>query len=132
MDLHSFFHVALKVEDVDEAAAFYRDVLDGDLLERGHADGKAGAEAVEHAALEVADKRVYVFDRAPYEAAGLVDPLPTGFLHFGYVVEDVDRAMAALPDGEVEVVMEPTVFGDLTVAFFRGPGGVRIEFIEYL
>ena len=80
----------------------------------------------------MADKRVYLFDRAPYEAAGLVDPLPTGFLHFGYVVEDVDRAMETLPDGEVEVVMEPTVFGDLQVAFFRVPGDVRIEFIEYL
>lgn len=132
MTPETFFHVALKVEDVDEAAAFYRDTLDGSLIDRGHAGGETDASAVEYAALEVADKRVYVFDRAPYEAAGLVDPLPTGFLHFGYVVEDVERAMAELPDGEVEVVMEPTVFGDLKVAFFRDPGGVRIEFIEYL
>lgn len=131
MPLESFFHVALKVDDVDEAAAFYCDSLDGDPIERGHAEGKTGAEAIEYAALEVGDKRLYIFDRAPYEAAGLVEPLPTGFLHFGYVVEDVEAAVAALPS-DAEVFMEPTVFGDLKVAFFRDPGGVRIEFIEYL
>jgi len=128
----SFFHVALKVEDVDEAAAFYEEFLGGDLVERGHPDGKTGAEAVEHAALDVGDKRLYLFDRAPYEAAGLVDPLPTGFLHFGYVVPDVEAAADELEDAGVDVFMEPSVFGDLKVAFFTDPGGVRVELIEYL
>jgi catechol 2,3-dioxygenase-like lactoylglutathione lyase family enzyme len=131
MQLESFFHVALKVEDVDEAAAFFGDVLGGEVIDRGDAEGQTGAEAVEYAALEVADKRVYVFDRAPYEAAGLVDPLPTGLLNYGYVVADVERAVADLP-ADADIVMEPTVFGDLKVAFFRGPADVRIEFIEYL
>lgn len=92
MEPESFSHVALKTDHVDDAAAFYREHPGAELLERGHPDGKEGAEAVEHAILEVGDKRLYLFDRAPYEAAGLVDPLPTGFLHFGYVVADVERA----------------------------------------
>lgn len=128
----SFFHVALKVPDVDEAVEFYRDHLAADLLERGHADeGDSDAEAVEHAALTVGDKRIYVFDRAPYEAAGMVEDLPEGFLHFGYVVDDVAAACADL-EGSVTFVMEPTVFGDLKVAFFEDPTGTRIELIEYL
>ncbi|ELY49288.1 VOC family protein [Natronolimnohabitans innermongolicus] len=128
----SFFHVALKVPDVDAAVAFYRNHLEGDLLEHEQpAEDATGAENVEHAALTVGDKRVYVFDRAPYEAAGLVDELPYGFLHFGYVVPDVEAAAADLED-HVRLVMEPTVFGDLKVAFFEGPAGERLELLESL
>ncbi|WIV68252.1 VOC family protein [Natrialbaceae archaeon AArc-T1-2] len=128
----SFFHVALNVPDVEEALAFYREHVDGDCLEHERAEADdAGAEAVEHAALSVGDKRVYLFDRAPYEAAGLVEDLPYGVLHFGYVVDDVDAAAADL-ESAVSFVMEPTTFGDLKIAFFEGPAGERIELIEYL
>ena len=128
----SFFHVAIKTDDVDDAAAFFQEHLGAELLERGHSDDKEGAEAVEYAALLVGDKRLYLFDRAPYEAAGLVDSLPTGFLHFGYVVADVERASRDLAAAGAEFFMEPTVFGDLKVAFFVGPGDIRIELIEHL
>ncbi|MXV62432.1 VOC family protein [Natronorubrum sp. JWXQ-INN-674] len=129
---NGFYHVALKVPNVDDAVAFYRDTLDGDLIEHEHPDeGASGATAVEHAALMVGDKHLYVFDRAPYEAAGLVDELPYGPLHFGYTVDDVDAAVADLED-DVSFVMEPTVFGDLKVAFFEDPAGTRIELLEYL
>lgn len=128
----SFFHVALKVPDVDEAVAFYRDHLGGELLEHERADaGDTGPAAVEHAALSVGDKRLYVFDRAPYEAAGHVDDLPYGFLHVGYVVPDVEAAATAL-ETDVTFVMGPTVFGALRIAFFEGPAGERIELIEHL
>ena len=127
----SFFHVALKVDDIDECVAFYREHLDAELLERGHAESGEGATAVDHVALSVADKRVYFFDRAPYEAAGLVDDVPPGFLHFGFVVPDVERAHRDLAAAGVDFVMEPTVFGDLNVAFFTDPAGARIELIEH-
>jgi hypothetical protein len=32
----------------------------------------------------------------------------------------------------VEFVMEPTVFGDLKIAFCTDPSGVRVELIEHL
>ena len=133
MDPESFFHVALKVEDVDESLAFYREGLGAEVIERGDADGSGGAEDVEYVALSVGDKRLYLFDRAPYEAAGLVDgSLPTGVLHFGYVVDDVEASSRELLESGVEFVMEPTRFGNLEVAFFRDPDGVRIELIEFL
>ena len=132
MAAESFFHVALKVDDVDESLAFYREGLGGEVIERGDADGSGGAEDVEYAALSIGDKRLYLFDRAPYEAAGLVDKLPTGVLHFGYVVDDVEASSRELRESGVEFVMEPTQFGNLEVAFFRDPDGVRIELIEIL
>ena len=132
MQVDSFFHVALKVEDVEESLAFYRDSLGAEVIDRGEGGGDGGAEDVTYAALEVADKRLYLFDRAPYEAAGLVDPLPTGVLHFGYVVDDVSAASRELREAGAEFVMEPTRFGDLEVAFFRDPDGTRVELIEHL
>lgn len=131
MDPESFFHVAIKVDDVDEGVEFYREFFDADVLERGHARDGEGATAVDHAALDIADKRVYLFERAPYEAAGLVDDLPVGFLHFGFVVDDVERAYEELVTSGVEIVMEPSVFGELKIAFVADPAGVRIELLEH-
>jgi len=132
MEPDSFFHVAMKVPDLEGAAAFYRETFGADVLERGRAEDGEGATAVNHVVLGVADKKLYLFDRAPYEAAGLVEDLPTGFLHFGYVVGDVAAAWTEVTGAGVDTVMEPTVFGDLKIAFFIAPGGVRIELIEYL
>lgn len=132
MEPESFFHVAIKVDDLEEGLDFYRQQFDAELLERGRADDGEGATAVNHAALEIADKRVYLFDRAPYEAAGLVDDIPTGFLHFGFVVDDVEAACEELAAAGVEFVMEPSVFGDLKIAFVTDPAGVRIELLEHL
>jgi catechol 2,3-dioxygenase-like lactoylglutathione lyase family enzyme len=125
----SFFHVAVKTTDLDRDIAFYRDSLGGEVIDR--AEGNGGrADEVTYAALSVADKRVYLFETAPYEAGGLVEELPPGFLHFGYVVDDVDAAAAELAADGIPFVMEPTNFGPLRVAFCRSPGGTRIELLE--
>ena len=122
-----FFHVAVKTDALDASVDFYRDALGGAIVaESGPNDD------VTYAALVVADKRVYCFERAPYEAAGLVDELPTGFLHFGFVVPDAEEAFAELEAVGAEPVMEPSVFDDLKIAFVRAPSGVRVEVLEEL
>ena len=126
----SFYHVAMKADDVDGTAEFYREQFDAELFDRGFADDE-GTDAVEYAALEIADKRLYIFDEPPYEAAGLVDDLPTGLLHFGFVVEDVDEAYEDLAASGVEFVMEPSNFGDLRIAFLVDPTGTWVELIEH-
>lgn len=130
MQPDSFFHVALKTNDLEASEAFFRDQFGGTVVDRGDADEGEGATAVNHVALEVADKLVYLFDVAPYEAAGLVDSVPTGLLHFGYVVPDVDAAHDRLAGDGVSFFMEPTTFGDLRIAFLTAPSGARIELIE--
>lgn len=132
MEPESFFHVAIKADDLDASESFYRDHFDGEVVERGDAADGAGATAVNHVTLDVADKLVYIFDEAPYEAAGLVESVPTGFLHFGYVVPDVEAAHSELATAGVDFVMEPTIFGDLKIAFCTDPSGVRVELIEHL
>lgn len=132
MAIDSFFHVALKVTDPDEAAAFYRQHLDAEILEHRRLESDETGEVANAIVLSVGDKRVYLFDQAPYEAAGLVDSLPNGFLHFGYIVDDIEAAFEDLVSEGATVVMAPDTFGDKKIGFFRAPGGVRIEFIEYL
>lgn len=91
-----------------------------------------GATAVNHAALAIADKHMYLFDRAPYEAAGLVEEVPFVFLHFGFVVDDIEAATGELSNAGVEFIMGPSVFGDLKIAFFADPAGVWIELFEHI
>lgn len=132
MTVESVYHIAIKVPDLDRAIAFYEDHFGARLRERRHADESDRETAVDHAVLEAADKLVYLFDRAPYEAAGLVEEQPHGFLHYGFVVDDVDRYYETLSDDGVGVVMEPTRFGNLKMAFFTDPAGVRVELLEEL
>lgn len=132
MEPESFFHVALKTDDLDGSERFYRDHFEATVVERGDAADGAGATAVNYVTLDVADKLLYLFDEAPYEAAGLVESVPTGFLHFGFVVPDVASAADDLAAAGVSFVMEPTTFGDLRVAFLTDPSGVRVELIEHL
>jgi len=127
----SFFHVAVKAANLDASEAFYREHFDAEVVERGDAADGRGATAVNHVTLDVADKLLYLFDEAPYEAAGLVDDVPTGFLHYGFVVPDVDAAYDELDGSGVEFLMGPTTFGDLRIAFLRDPDGVRVELIEH-
>ena len=131
MNPESFFHVAIKVDNVDDGVDFYREYFDAEVLERGDSSDGEGATAVTHAALAIADKRVYLFDQAPYEAAGLTEEVPIGFLHFGFVVDDVQAAYEELTTAGTEFIMEPTVFGDLKIAFLLDPANVRIELLEH-
>lgn len=131
MDPESFFHVAIKTTDLDTSEAFYRNHFGGNVVDRGDAAEGDGATAVNHVALELADKLLYLFDEAPYEAAGLVEDIPPGFLHYGFVVSDVDVAHDELCNSGVEFVMDPTTFGDLRIAFMADPDGVRVELIEH-
>jgi catechol 2,3-dioxygenase-like lactoylglutathione lyase family enzyme len=132
MEPDSFFHVAIKVADLDACADFYVDHFDADVVERGDADDGSGATAVNHVTLAVADKLVYLFDRMPYEAGGYLEGVEPGLCHFGFVVDDVDAAHEELTGADVDFFMPPDRFGDLKIAFFHDPAGVRVELIEHL
>lgn len=132
MAIESFFHIAIKVDDPEESAAFYQNHLAAEIIEQKLIEPDGTDEVATAVVLQVADKRVYLFDQPPYEAAGLVDSLQTGFLHFGFVVDDIDEAFEQLRAANVDIMMEPMVSGSIKIGFFYGPGGVRMEFIEKL
>ncbi len=130
MEPKRFFHLAFKVPDLEEVSQFYRTHFGADIEERETNPGDP--TAVSYIALTLADKRLYLFEQAPYEATGLVERIEPGFLHFGVVVEDASSAVDALRENGVEVLMEPTKVGDLRVAFVLDPTGTRVELLEHL
>jgi lactoylglutathione lyase len=97
-------HVALQVDDIEEAVAFYTDLFQPTAVNR-----IPGA-----AFLQMGDQFLALFERGPR----------TEEPHFGLVVDDKEGARHALVDAGVEVL--PGRFLD-----FRDPSGNRIQLVQY-
>jgi lactoylglutathione lyase len=97
-------HVALQVDDIDEAVAFYTGLFEPTAVNRIR-----GA-----AFIQMGDQFIALFERGPR----------TEEPHFGLVVDDKDAARQALHEAGVEVL--PGRFLD-----FRDPSGNRIQLVQY-
>jgi len=98
-------HVALQVDDLEEAVAFYTDLFEPTGVNR----------SVPHAAfLELGDQFLALFERGPRAE----EP------HFGLVVDDKQAARRALAAAGAE--MPPGPFLD-----FRDPSGNLVQVVQY-
>ena len=123
MAITAVANLAVKVQDLDDAVAFYRragaTVTDPEEWRRGRrADVHLGA------------LRLTLFTRAIYEDE--VELPDEGFLHVALFSDDVDREV----EGHrvvwgPEVVSGPT-FGTRRIVFVDAPGNIRLEFMEQL
>ena len=132
MKLHSFYHVAIKTHDLRETERFYRQFCDADVVKRKYATNDEDSQSVNYIVLSVADKLVYLFDEAPYAEGDECSNIDVGFLHYGFVVDDVESAIKKLRSSGIDIIMGPEIFGDLKIAFFTDPAGVRIELLEHV
>jgi lactoylglutathione lyase len=98
-------HVALQVDDLEEAVAFYTDVFQPTAVNRN----MPGA-----AFLQLGDQFIALFERG----SRAEEP------HFGLVVDDKDAARRALEEAGAEVL--PGRFLD-----FRDPSGNRVQVVQY-
>ena len=97
-------HVALQVDNIEEAVAFYCDLFQPTAVDRSEP----------HAAfLEMGDQFIALFQRGPRAE----EP------HFGLVVDDKEAAREALEQSGVEV-LGPRLD-------FRDPSGNRIQIVQY-
>jgi catechol 2,3-dioxygenase-like lactoylglutathione lyase family enzyme len=116
-------NLAVKVQDIDDAVAFYRRagamVTDPEEWQGGRrADVHLGA------------LQLTLFTRALYEDE--VDLPAEGFLHVALFSDDLDHEITGHdvvwgPD----VVSGPT-FGTRRIVFVEAPGAMRLEFMEQL
>ena len=97
-------HVALQVDDIEDAVAFYTDLFQPTAVDRSEP----------HAAfLELGDQFLALFERGPRAE----EP------HFGLVVDDREAVRDVLEGAGVEVV-GPRLD-------FRDPSGNRIQVVQY-
>ena len=114
-----------KVADLDAAASFYTATMGGELRLAGRVFG------CDYRVLRLGGTRLLPFTKAPYE--DLPDaPLPLGFLHLVFEVDDFDAEAARLRGAGVEFILEPqeieSELGRRRIVFFTAPDGVRTEF----
>jgi catechol 2,3-dioxygenase-like lactoylglutathione lyase family enzyme len=98
-------HVALQVDDLEEAVAFYTDIFEPTAVNR----------SVPHAAfLQMGDQFIALFERGPRSE----EP------HFGLVVDDKGAVREALE--QVGVQSLPGRFFDV-----QDPSGNRLQIVQY-
>ena len=98
-------HVALQVDDIEEAVAFYTELFEPTGVNRSI----PGA-----AFIQLGDQFLALFERGPRAE----EP------HFGLVVDDKEAARRALEEAGAEV--PPGRFLD-----FRDPSGNRVQIVQY-
>jgi catechol 2,3-dioxygenase-like lactoylglutathione lyase family enzyme len=98
-------HVALQVDDLETAVAFYTDLFQPTAVERS----VPGA-----AFLQLGDQFIALFERGPRAE----EP------HFGLVVDDKETARRALEEAGVEILPGRRLD-------FRDPSGNRLQIVQY-
>ncbi len=120
-------HIAVQAKDYEASKAFYCDVLGFEnVLEWG--------DARKICMLDMGDgSHIELF--APGDNTGETVQNPT-MMHLAFFVEDVDAAAERVRAAKAKVTMEPREVQLGTqkakIAFFEGPNGEILEFMEYL
>jgi lactoylglutathione lyase len=98
-------HVALQVDDLEKAVAFYTSLFQPTEVDRTEPDA---------AFLEIGDQFLALFERGSREEEA----------HFGLVVEDKDAARRALEEAGVQILPGHRLD-------FRDPSGNRVQVVQY-
>lgn len=128
----SMHHVAIVVEDVDEALRFYRDALGLELKERRRVE----AEDVEIAFLPLGESEIELLRPLSSESGvgRFLEKRGEGLHHICLAVDDIDAAMERLQKAGAQVLGEkPQQGADGTRYLFVHPKsahGVLIELYE--
>ena len=125
-------HVAIAVEDLDAAIAWYRDVFGATVAHRETVE----SEGVEEALLKVAESYVQLTrgTRPDSAVSKFLEKRGQGVHHIGYRVDDIEAALKALTAAGAQVVGEAPKPGSrgTSVAFVhpKGAFGTLIELVQ--
>ena len=125
-------HVAIAVNDLDEAIAWYRDVFGATVAHRETVE----AEGVEEALIKVAESYIQLTrgTRPDSAVSKFLEKRGQGVHHIGYRVDDIEAALAALVAEGGQVVGEAPRPGSrgTTVAFVhpKSAFGTLIELVQ--
>ena len=137
-------HTSFTVSDLDRSVGFFTQALGFELLSRAPRDpaairqitGVPGAE-MEVAFVQGPGHRIELIQYLAPADKGRVEsrPCDTGVAHVAYDVDDIEAAIAAAADHDVQPIGAPYVIDQgpntaCRVAYLRDPDGITIEFIE--
>ena len=118
MTIHMINHVALGVEDLDKAIAFYSDVIGLTRLPRPEM-------SVPGAWFDLGVSQLHL-------VSGRTEPVRTAIKgsHFAIGVSDFSLYVQLLKDQDVEIVRKMTNPAGVRMIFFKDVDGYIVEFIE--
>lgn len=126
-------HFAITVDDMDEAIAWFEDVLNFKLRMKSEMTPmgfKAGfmdnGEGFEVEIFEPAEVKPLPEERKLPNT----DNLTIGNKHLAFKVDDLEKVHQEFVEKGIEIVMPPFDAFGLHCAFIHGPAGILIEFIE--
>lgn len=125
-------HVAIAVNDLEAAIAYYRDTFGAEVEHREVVE----SDGVEEALLKVAESYIQLLTptREDSPVAKYLERKGEGLHHIGYRVDDCATALAAVKDAGSRVIDEVPRPGSrgTTVAFVhpKGAFGTLIELVE--
>jgi catechol 2,3-dioxygenase-like lactoylglutathione lyase family enzyme len=126
----SLHHVTIAVRDLEQALAFYRDLLGFRVMTRE----TAGAEGRDAAVLDTGNDHRLLLLGVRGEAklsAWDRNDLQQGFRHLGFQVQNVDKTTARLKAANVPFTLDPLdATGGVRIAFFKDPEGNLLEVIQ--
>lgn len=143
-------HVGITVPDIDEACAFFTDILGAEVLftaaENFKGEGDWMAEHLNVHPRSVIKEFCYVrlgngtnlevfqYD-APDQAQTPLKNSDVGGHHMAFYVDDMSAAIAFLKEKDVKVLGEPTSYEDgpnlgLTWCYFMAPWGLQLEIVS--
>jgi catechol 2,3-dioxygenase-like lactoylglutathione lyase family enzyme len=126
-----FSHVVIAVSDMDRALAFYRDVLQMDVvfdqkLSGEPFEGRAVGGVIGGASIELLRMPGH---RAEGDQAG--GHKPVGVQVVSFSVPDLNSAHAVIKEAVGDRVQEPFEVEDVRMFFVTDPDGAVIEFVEF-
>ena len=140
MPTEQLHHTGVLVADIDRAAAFYLDALDGRWLFKPATNRGEGAQYVFGGAPDVAFTFCYIgFRTGAVELIEFLEGAPDwarspvrGLLpHFGVVVDDIAQTVERVERaGGRRVWPEPVSWGGATVMYVADPDGNPIELFD--
>ena len=138
--------MGITVSDLDRSLAFYRDLLDGEVVvdTRVASDGLAEVVAVPDSVLHLVliqlgntVLELIQYDEAPGKPH-VIGNNDVGAMHVAFAVDDIQAAYVDLSARGVQFNAPPYTFtaadsasiAGVTIAYFRDPDGVQLELVQ--
>ncbi len=124
MRVKKLLHTRMRVSNIDETIAFYRDVLGLELVER-----KTSPRGSHLAFLAVPNSEELI-ELCSFSASGPVK-VQEDLVHLAFEVDNLDQTIAALNAKQVKITDGPTrTSSGSRFIFIDAPDGYEVELIE--